>query len=87
MRKTKIVCTMGPAVSDINVLKELVENGMNVARLNFSHGGYEEHKQRIDDIKKVREELCAPIAILLDTKGPEIRIKEFEKMNQVLDLF
>ncbi len=78
MRKTKIVCTMGPAVSDINVLAELVKSGMNVARLNFSHGGYEEHKQRIEDIRKVRDELCAPIAILLDTKGPEIRIKEFE---------
>ena len=79
MRKTKIVCTMGPAVSDINVLKELVKSGMNVARLNFSHGGYDEHKQRIEDIKKVRNELYAPVAILLDTKGPEIRIREFEE--------
>ncbi len=77
MRKTKIVCTMGPAVSDISVLKDLVKNGMNVARLNFSHGEYAEHKQRIDDIKKVRDELKSSVAILLDTKGPEIRIKEF----------
>lgn len=79
MRKTKIVCTMGPAVNDINILKSLVENGMNVARLNFSHGEYSEHKKRIDDIKMVRDELNAPVAILLDTKGPEIRIKEFKQ--------
>ncbi len=78
MRKTKIVCTMGPAVNDINTLKELAINGMNVARLNFSHGSYEEHKKRIDDIVEVRNELKLPIAILLDTKGPEIRIKTFE---------
>lgn len=79
MRKTKIVCTMGPAVNDINVLKSLVENGMNVARLNFSHGEYSEHKKRIDDIKMVRDKLNVPVAILLDTKGPEIRIKEFKE--------
>lgn len=78
MRKTKIVCTMGPATDDENILKELMLAGMDVARLNFSHGTHEEAKVRIDRIKKVREELDLPVAILLDTKGPEIRIKTFK---------
>jgi pyruvate kinase len=78
MRKTKIVCTIGPSSSDEETFKELVLNGLNVARLNFSHGTHQEHKGKIDTIKKVREELKASIAIMLDTKGPEIRIKDFE---------
>ena len=78
MRKTKIVCTIGPATDSEEQLKKLMLAGMNVARLNFSHGTHEEHKVRIDRIKKVREELGLPVAILLDTKGPEYRIRTFE---------
>ena len=78
MRKTKIVCTIGPACSDENILKQMCLGGMNVARLNFSHGTHEQHLERIKTIKKVREELNMPIAILLDTKGPEYRIKTFK---------
>ncbi|MBR2043202.1 MAG: pyruvate kinase [Clostridia bacterium] len=79
MRKTKIICTIGPACTDESVLKEMCKAGMNVARLNFSHGTYDDHKQRIDLIKKIRTEMDLPIAIMLDTKGPEYRIKTFEK--------
>jgi pyruvate kinase len=77
MKKTKIVCTIGPASEREEILKELFMKGLNVARLNFSHGNYEEHKKRIDTIKKLREELDLPIGIMLDTKGPEIRIGSF----------
>lgn len=77
MRKTKIVCTIGPSSEGEEIFKELVKNGLNVARLNFSHGTHEEHKKRIDMIKKVREELNLPISIMLDTKGPEIRTRDF----------
>ena len=77
MRKTKIVCSIGPASESEEVLRGLCRAGMNVARLNFSHGTYEEHQRRIDAIKKVRKELNLPIAIMLDTKGPEFRIKTF----------
>ena len=78
MRKTKIVCTIGPASESEETLRELCKTGMNVARLNFSHGTHEEHAKRIETIKKVRSELGLPIAILLDTKGPEYRIGTFE---------
>lgn len=78
MRKTKIVCTIGPASETAEILTELCKAGMNVARLNFSHGTHDEHKKRIETIKKVRSDLCLPIAIMLDTKGPEYRIKTFE---------
>ncbi len=78
MRKTKIVCTMGPATDDEEVLRALMLSGMDVARLNFSHGTHEEALVRINRIKKVREELDIPVAILLDTKGPEIRLKQFK---------
>ena len=78
MRKTKIVCTIGPASESEQTIRGLCEAGMNVARLNFSHSTHEEHQKRIDTVKKVREELGLPIAILLDTKGPEYRIKTFE---------
>lgn len=73
MKKTKIVCTMGPNLNDENMMRSLVKNGMNIARFNFSHGDYEEHKYRMDMLKKIREEEHLPVAILLDTKGPEIR--------------
>ena len=78
MRKTKIVCTIGPACSNEETLTEMCKAGMNVARLNFSHGTHEEHKEKIDLIKRVREKLDMPIAIMLDTKGPEYRIKTFK---------
>ena len=78
MRKTKIVCTLGPATDNEDVLRKLMLAGMNVARLNFSHGTHEEQKKRMDMVKKLRTELGLPIAILLDTKGPEIRTRDFE---------
>ena len=77
MRKTKIVCTIGPASSDRAVFADMCRAGMNVARLNFSHGTHEEQKAKLDMIKSVREELGVPVAILLDTKGPEYRIRTF----------
>lgn len=84
MRKTKIVCTVGPACDDERVLRAMCLAGMNVARLNFSHGTHEEQQERIDRIKKVRAELGLPIAIMLDTKGPEYRIKTFENGKVML---
>lgn len=78
MRKTKIVCTLGPSTDDIEVLKEMMLSGMDVARLNFSHGTHEQHKKRIDNIKKLRSELNLPVAIMLDNKGPGIRIGAFK---------
>lgn len=78
MRKTKIVCTIGPACEDAATLEAMCKSGMNVARLNFSHGNHEQHLQKIKLVKTVREKLDMPIAILLDTKGPEYRIKTFE---------
>ncbi|SET46839.1 pyruvate kinase [Natronincola peptidivorans] len=84
MKKTKIVCTLGPASDQKDVLKQLVKNGLNVARLNFSHGNHEEQGKRIETIKEVREELNVPIAVLLDTKGPEIRTGKFKDPEVVL---
>lgn len=78
MKKTKIVCTMGPACQNEETLTKMALAGMNVARLNFSHGDYAEHKKNIDLIKKVREKLHIPLPIMLDTKGPELRIKTFK---------
>lgn len=77
MRKTKIICTIGPACETEETLTKMCKAGMNVARLNFSHGTHEEHFKKIELIKKVREKLSLPIAIMLDTKGPEYRIKTF----------
>ena len=77
MRKTKIICTIGPASENEATLTAMCQAGMDVARLNFSHGTHEEHKMKIDLIKKVREKLNLPIAIMLDTKGPEYRIGTF----------
>ena len=79
MRKTKIVCTIGPSSEKPEIFREMCLQGLNVARLNFSHGTHEEHQKKIDMIKAVREELGLPIAIMLDTKGPEYRIRTFEK--------
>ena len=84
MRKTKIICTIGPSCDNEEVLLKMCEAGMNVARLNFSHGTHEEHKEKIEMIKRVREKLSLPIAIMLDTKGPEYRIKTFENKKIVL---
>ncbi len=85
MRRTKIVCTLGPASSSEQVIKEMCLAGMNVARLNFSHNTHTEHQERIDTIKKVREELGVPLAIMLDTKGPEYRIKTFKNDKVILE--
>ena len=79
MRKTKIVCTLGPATDRDGVLRELLLAGMDVARFNFSHGSHEEHKGRLDALKALREELHLPVAAMLDTKGPEIRLRTFAK--------
>ena len=84
MRKTKIICTIGPASDNEETLVRMCKAGMNVARLNFSHGTHDEHQIKIDLIKKVREELDMPIAIMLDTKGPEYRIKTFREGKATL---
>ena len=78
MRKTKIVCTIGPASSDPEIFAQMCHAGLNVARLNFSHGTHEEQQQKVDMIQRVREQLQLPIAIMLDTKGPEYRIRTFK---------
>ena len=74
-RKTKIICTIGPASQDQDTLRKLMLAGMNVCRLNFSHGDYDEQRGKLENIRAVREELGLPVATLLDTKGPEIRLK------------
>ncbi|MCI1964651.1 MAG: pyruvate kinase [Oscillospiraceae bacterium] len=84
MRKTKIVCTLGPATKDEETIRELMLSGMNVARLNFSHGCGADQQPFVDMVKKVRKELDLPVALLLDTKGPEIRIGTFEKSSVTL---
>ena len=78
MRKTKIICTIGPTCSDEETIRRMCLAGMNVARLNFSHGTHEDHLKNIQTIRRVREELHMPIAIMLDTKGPEYRIGTFQ---------
>ena len=85
MRKTKIVCTIGPACRDLATLKQMVEAGMNVARLNFSHGDHEYHAGTIALLKQLREEMGVPLAIMLDTKGPEVRLRDFENGAVVLE--
>jgi pyruvate kinase len=85
MKKTKIVCTLGPASESKEMLRQLVTHGLNVARLNFSHGSHEEHQKRIDTIKEVRREMRIPVAILLDTKGPEIRTGKFSVPEVMLE--
>lgn len=85
MRKTKIVCTLGPSTDNEGVLKQMMIEGMNVARCNFSHGTYDEHKKRMDMVKRLRKEVGKPIAILLDTKGPEVRVKNFKEGKVTLE--
>ncbi|MGF7186835.1 pyruvate kinase [Desulfitispora alkaliphila] len=85
MKKTKIVCTIGPASEDVSTLKELIKNGMNVARLNFSHGSHEEHAQRIESIRKAASDVGVDVAIMLDTKGPEIRLGEIPEGKVILE--
>ena len=79
MRKTKIVCTLGPATNDVEIMKQLIQNGMDAARINFSHGTYETHAETIAKLKQAREERSAPVPLILDTKGPEIRVKTFKE--------
>ena len=85
IKRTKIVCTLGPASEKEEVLRELIKSGLNVCRMNFSHGSHEEHKGRMDLVKKLREELNMPTAILLDTKGPEIRTGQFDAPEVLLE--
>ena len=84
MRKTKIICTLGPATDDEKVLRELILSGMSVARFNMSHGGHSDHKRRADVVKRLREELSIPVATLLDTRGPEIRTGTFKNQKEEL---
>ncbi len=84
MNRTKIVCTIGPACSDVETLKEMMLAGMDVARFNMSHGTHESHKELIDKVKQARFELGLPVAIMLDTKGPEIRIRQFKNGKVML---
>lgn len=85
MRKTKIICTIGPSSSDETVFENMCKAGLNIARLNFSHGTHSEHKAKLDMIKHVREKLNMPIAIMLDTKGPEYRIKTFKNQKVIVN--
>ena len=84
MRKTKIICTLGPASSDEATLRKMMLLGMNVCRFNFSHGTHEEHRKKLETVKRIREELKLPVAALLDTKGPEIRLRDFQGGSAVL---
>ena len=84
MRKTKIVCTLGPASRSPEMIEKLIKSGLNVARLNFSHGTHEYHKETMDTFREVRDRLKVPAALLLDTKGPEIRIGDFKNESEVL---
>ena len=84
LKKTKIICTIGPASESPEVLEQLIKNGMNVARLNFSHGSHEEHLEKIKTIKRLRRKLNVPLGLMLDTKGPEIRIGTFEEEEYFL---
>lgn len=85
MRKTKIICTLGPASASDNIVRELMQNGMNVARFNFSHSTHEEHKARFEQVDRIRRELGLPVASLLDTKGPEIRLGLIEGDRVLLE--
>ena len=78
MRKTKIICTLGPAVDKPEVLERLILAGMNVGRINFSHGNYQDQEERIENFKEVRAKVGKKVSLMLDTKGPEIRIGKFE---------
>ena len=84
MRKTKIVCTLGPSTDQEGVLRQMIENGMNAARFNFSHGDHKEHLGRLEALKALRAELGVPVAAMLDTKGPEIRTGVFKNGAETL---
>ena len=84
-KKTKIVCTLGPASDSEEVLTQLVENGLNVCRFNFSHGDHAEQKVRMDTAKRVREKLNVPVALLLDTKGPEVLLEQGQQFIVTMD--
>ena len=85
MRKTKIICTIGPASESEEMLGKMIQAGMDVARFNFSHGTHEEHKVKLQRLRKVSEEMKLPIAALMDTKGPEIRLRDFENGSAMLE--
>ena len=85
MRKTKIICTLGPSTDSPEILQGMMENGMDVARFNFSHGSHDEHKRRLEELKALRKKLNLPVAALLDTKGPEIRLRTFEEGKVTLE--
>ena len=85
MRKTKIICTIGPASESEEMLRKLIAAGMNVARFNFSHGTHEEHEAKFRRVVRLRRELGVPVATLLDTKGPEIRLRDFEGGKVILE--
>ena len=85
MRKTKIICTIGPSSCDEKTITEMIKAGMNVARLNFSHGTHEYHKEIIERIKRIRNEMKVPVAIMLDTKGPEIRVRSFKNGSEMIE--
>ena len=85
MRKTKIVCTLGPATEDEGVLRELMKSGMDVARFNFSHSNYPVDEKRFETVRKLSDELGLHVATMLDTKGPEIRLKKFENGSVTVD--
>ena len=85
MRKTKIICTLGPASDDENTLEQLLKSGMNIARLNFSHGTHEEHAEKIARFREVRDRLGVPAAVMLDTKGPEIRLRDFKNGSAIIE--
>ena len=85
MRKTKVICTIGPACEDTEILREMCLAGMDVARLNFSHGTHKDQQRRIDLIRETREKLGLPVAVMLDTKGPEYRIGTFENRRITLE--
>ena len=84
MRKTKIICTLGPATEDDEIVRQLMLEGMNVARFNFSHGDHEEQLRKLERVKRIRKELGLPVAALLDTKGPEIRLGTFKDKKVLL---
>ena len=84
MRRTKIICTLGPAVDDEKMIRKLIQNGMDCARFNFSHGTYIEQAERIERVRRVSGELGIPVALLIDTKGPEIRLKDFKGGSAIL---
>ena len=85
VRKTKITCTLGPAVDDEEMIRTLIRTGMDAARFNFSHGSHPEHLARLNKLKGVRDSMSRPVATILDTKGPEIRIKAFDTKSVALE--